>query len=132
MKLEELVQLENGQLIRRIMELCRCEKRTIADVTGHRIDALIDSLSGDVDRRATVEKLLFLILKETEEELYPVVGLTKSELRAFPEEDRTAFDIADNLGVSRYWLSYCFEKETGMTVETYKRNLPVEKEGFYS
>jgi transcriptional regulator GlxA family with amidase domain len=39
------------------------------------------------------------------------------------DTDLTAFDVADRMGVSRYWLKYRFEKATKISVEEYQKTL---------
>ena len=64
-----------------------------------------------------------LIDYETRREEYSVVETVRDEILKDLDTDLTAFEIADRLGVSRYWLKYRFEKATKLSVEEYQKTL---------
>ena len=117
------IQFPDEELPQRILHWYHGWERVIGGEEGKRLDAYFDSLPTCGDRYETLHQLTTLIDYETRYEEYSVVEPVRDVLLKNLDTDMTAFDVADQLGVSRYWLKYRFEKATNISVEAYQNTL---------
>ncbi len=138
----ELDRLSVDELIGRLMEKPNAElipflfaHYQIGCLNMHRIDcakmdALVEKLeNGTADREKTVTALveLFLSAKGEETEIHPVVERIKKVIADRFTEETTVEQIAETVGISRYYMCHIFKRETGLTPQEYRKELRMKK-----
>ncbi len=117
------VQFPNEELPERILHWYHGWDRVIDGEVGKQLDAHFDALATCEDRHEELHQLLTLIDYKTRTEPYSAAEAVRDEILKDLDTDLTAFEIADRLGVSRYWLQYRFKKETKISVKEYQTTL---------
>ncbi|MBO5754478.1 MAG: helix-turn-helix domain-containing protein, partial [Clostridia bacterium] len=138
----ELDRLSVDELIGRLMEKPNAElipflfaHYQIGCLNMHRIDcakmdALVEKLeNGTADREKTVTALveLFLSAKGEETEIHPMVERIKKVIADRFTEETTVEQIAETVGISRYYMCHIFKRETGLTPQEYRKELRMKK-----
>ena len=119
---EYLIQFEDSVAIETLFTRYRSWEKTLSGQTGEQADALLDGRTPD-NRIEVFRRVLTLLSYEAIPERYPVVEKVQQVLLQQPDTEMDADMVADILGVSRHWLKFCFERETGISVETYQQTL---------
>lgn len=121
--LQYFLQFPDEEFPQRILHHFHGWELVIDGEEGKRVDAYFDALKTSEDRSEILFSLLYLLQYEIRKEEYSVVEQVRDEILKTLDEDVDAFALADRMGVSRYWLKYRFEKETGISVEEYQKTL---------
>jgi AraC-like DNA-binding protein len=100
----------------------------------HKIDSdKLDSIISELDGGAEKEKILLRIIRlmesatETDTKTLPIIERIKNEIKNNISDDISVSDIAEKIGISRYYMCHVFKKITGITVTDYKNELKLTK-----
>ncbi len=119
---EYLSGFEDDVAIEKLFERYRGLDKTLSGSVGEKADALLDGITPD-NRTEVFAEVLTLLSYEAIMETYPVVEQVRQVLLRYPDTEMDAWKVADVLGVSRYWLKFCFERTTKISVEAYQQTL---------
>jgi len=119
---EYLTGFADSVAIEKLFERYRGWEKTLSGEMGKKADALLDGITPD-NRTEIYAEVLTLLSYEATMEIYPVLDRVRDVLLEHLDTDLTAFAVADILGVSRYWLKFCFERTAKISVETYQQTL---------
>lgn len=95
-----------------------------------KLDGLVEKLDAAKDSKikAVVELIRYVrSISEPAEDCQPMVDRVKRVLLENWESDLSALQIADQVGVSMYYMLHSFKKMTGITVTEFKNGLKLKK-----
>ena len=93
-----------------------------------RLDELILKLEGDESKSTLVEIVRHVSAgAEGEISKIPIVDRIKAVVKENISEDISVNEIAEKIGISRYYMCHAFKKTTGITVTDYKNELKLTK-----
>jgi len=117
------------ELLRRIFEAYPTNCINLHKLDSQTLDGLIDALNNGDETVRTVERIISLLrsVNETERELSPIIAAVCDFARAHVTEEISVSEIAESIGISRYYLAHLFKRETGTTVSDYIAELRLSK-----
>ena len=97
-------------------------------IDGEKLDALIAKLE-DGEKGSVILEIVALLRSVTdgENKSAPIIDKVKNAVRESLNEDVSVAEIADRIGISRYYMCHIFKKTTGITVTDYKNELKITK-----
>ena len=99
-------------------------------IDNDKLDMLIDNLNKEnSDKEKTIHKIITLIRSVTvfDKKEVPIVERIKTMIQKDLASDISVNAIADNLGISLYYMCHIFKKTTGITIIDYKNELKITK-----
>lgn len=104
-----------------------CDK--MVNLNAEKADALIRAIFEDTgDLQENIDALIHLFCAATKAvPSQPVVNKAIAYIRAHTEDDYTAEEMAQELGISAYYLSHLFKAYTGMTPVAYKNACRIQQ-----
>lgn len=97
-------------------------------IDGEKLDALIAKLE-DGEKGSVILEIVALLRSVTDggEQSAPIIDKVKNAVRESLNEDVSVSELADRIGISRYYMCHVFKKTTGITVTDYKNELKITK-----
>ena len=95
---------------------------------GNKLDRLVSELDG-VKKEKTILEVVRLVKSATEDgiDAFPIIERIKNVIKENITEDLPVSEIADKIGISRYYMCHAFKKATGTTVTDYRNELKLTK-----
>ena len=90
-----------------------------------RFDVLVERLEKEENKLPTVLEMVTIVRSVDEETSAPIVELVKKVIES--EQADSVSEIAEKVGVSRFYLQHVFKKTTGTTITEYKNSMRLTK-----
>ncbi len=95
-----------------------------------KLDSLISDLKNDgVDKTSTILEIVRLIrsVSDVPGKDMPIIERIKAEIDATLKEDISVKEIAENVGISNFYMAHLFKKEMGITVSDYRNSVKMSR-----
>lgn len=113
------------EIVERIFELYPVRCANMHRLASGEMDALIEQLrENPADKTSLIRRIVTLVhAANREEERVPLVERVKEIVRAQLSQEMSAGDIAQQAGVSLYYMLHQFKHATGITISDYRNEL---------
>lgn len=115
--------IDKHEMPERIFKYYRIENMNMTIEESTKLDELVEELENSDNREDTIYKLVMHLAFIPKREAFPLVDIVITDISENISIDLTDFEIADKIGVSRYYLRYVFKKLTGLTTSEYRNSL---------
>ena len=126
----DLIRKGEGDPVRVILEKYPVHCSNIMEIDAKQLDSLIARFDASEKKDAEVlaEIIRFVRHAPTKpKEISPIIEAAKSKIDQTISEEFSVKDFADELKVSRYYLSHLFKTVTGITMIEYRNELRLTK-----
>lgn len=118
------------KILEKLFELYPVSCVNMHRVDTERLDKLIDSIGEDVDKNfKTVTKIVSLVrcCSENNKLVAPVLEKIKKLVEDCAESEMSIENIANQVGISRYYMTHLFKKHTGISICEYRSELKITR-----
>jgi len=125
---KRMVKMDQEELLNFIFEHYGMNCANMHMFENVKFDALIDQFKkNDCNKEKVISKILSLIHAATNQSLEenPIVNRVKSLIQDNLRDDIPVKEMAENLGVSMYYMCHLFKQETGITIVDYKKEMRI-------
>lgn len=128
----ELVKLlgdkSNDEIVSTLFEAFGINCVNMHKVDNIKLDSLIEKLDTGEKKQIILEIIgLMRSVTSCEQANVPIIEKIKSAVKEGIADEISVSEIADNVGISRYYMCHIFKKTTGITVTDYKNELKLTK-----
>lgn len=96
----------------------------------HKLDRLLEELEQSENGREAILLQIIACIRtvyDQQHENFPIVERVKETILKYPERDLSVAQIAEAVGISRYYMLHQFKEATGITMTEYKNGLKLTR-----
>lgn len=119
-----------GEIIDELFETYNINCMNMHKLDNERLDLLLDELNKNpLNREKTITEIAKLVcsVDEASKKEIPVVSLVKDLVKERFTHDILLKSLAEELGISIFYMCHLFKKETGLTIIDYKNQLRITR-----
>ena len=123
-----LADKSKDEIISALFDIYRINCVNMHKVDNVKLDSLIEKLE-EGEKKQIILEIIELMRSVTsyDQSDVPVIEKIKNAVKEGIEEDISVSEIAEKVGISRYYMCHIFKKTTGITVTDYKNELKITK-----